>query len=312
MESAIVRELFRDTLFAARVLGDGDTAFLHDLESASEKLRPVAIGRYGQIQEWGPDVDNPNDHHRHISHLFALMPGSQIDPRVNGKEADGARVVLNSRGDDGTGWSKAWKINLWARLLDGDRAYKLLREQLTYVSEQSVGYDGGGGVYGSLLDAHPPFQIDGNFGALSGLVEMLLQSHVYEERGSERIYTLDLLPALPAHRGFASGSVKGLRARGGFVLEHLEWKDGHIVEARLRSTIGGNLRVRSYDALACDVMLSEVEASAPNPNPLFAVQEISRPMISERAPMRGFIAPQAHLYDIATEPGQVITLRAAH
>lgn len=222
MESAIIREVFRDTLFAARVLGDKDEAFLNELKSASEKLRPVTIGRYGQIQEWGPDVDNPNDQHRHISQLFALMPGSQIDPRVNVKEANGARVVLNSRGDEGTGWSKAWKINLWARLLDGDRAYKLLGEQLTYVSEQSVVY-GAGGVYGSLLDAHPPFQIDGNFGALSGLVEMLLQSHMYEERESERIYTLDILPALPdASGGFASGSVKGLRARGGFTVD-LAW-----------------------------------------------------------------------------------------
>ena len=228
MESAIIREVFRDTLFAARVLGDKDETFLNDLKSASEKLRPVTIGRYGQIQEWGPDVDNPNDQHRHISQLFALMPGSQIDPRANTKEADGARVVLNSRGDEGTGWSKAWKINLWARLLDGDRAYKLLGEQLSYVSEQSVVY-GAGGVYGSLLDAHPPFQIDGNFGALSGLVEMLLQSHVYEERAAERIYTLDILPALPnARDGFASGTVKGLRARGGFTVD-LAWHspNGH-------------------------------------------------------------------------------------
>jgi len=234
MESAIVREVFRDTLFAAKVLGDTDEAFLAELKTASEKLRPIAIGRYGQIQEWGPDVDNPNDRHRHISHLFALMPGSQIDPRVNKRDADGARVVLNSRGDEGTGWSKAWKINLWARLLDGDRAYKLLREQLTYVSEQSVVY-GAGGVYGSLLDAHPPFQIDGNFGALSGLVEMLLQSHICEERGAERIYTLDLLPALPTGPGFESGSVKGLLARGGFEVE-IAWKDGKFEKATVTCT----------------------------------------------------------------------------
>ena len=256
MESAIIRELFRDTLFASKVVGDKDEAFLNELKAANEKLRPIAVGRYGQIQEWGPDVDNPNDQHRHISHLFALMPGSQIDPRVNSKEADGARVVLNSRGDEGTGWSKAWKINLWARLLDGDRAYKLLREQLTYVSEQSVVY-GAGGVYGSLLDAHPPFQIDGNFGALSGIVEMLLQSHLYEERGAERIYTLDILPALPwaealqptekieskfhidrirVPGGFDSGSVKGLKARGGFVVDIAWHGTGGFKEATVTCT----------------------------------------------------------------------------
>ena len=234
MESAIVREVFRDTLFAAKVIGDKDEDFLNQLKAANEKIRPIAIGRYGQIQEWGPDVDNPNDQHRHISHLFALMPGSQIDAHANLRDADGVRVVLNSRGDEGTGWSKAWKINLWARLLDGDRAYKLLREQLTYVSEQSVVY-GAGGVYGSLLDAHPPFQIDGNFGALSGLVEMLLQSHIYEERGDERIYTLDILPALPKTPGFESGSVKGLKARGGFILD-IDWENGKLKQATVTCT----------------------------------------------------------------------------
>jgi alpha-L-fucosidase 2 len=184
------------------------------------------------------------------------MPGSQIDARSNWKDADGARVVLNHRGDEGTGWSKAWKINLWARLLDGDRAYKLIREQLTYVSQESV-VMGGGGVYGSLLDAHPPFQIDGNFGALSGLVEMLLQSHVYEERGAERIYTLDILPALPwaaalqntekieskfhidrirVPGGFDSGSVKGLKARGGFVVDIAWHGTGGFKEATVTCT----------------------------------------------------------------------------
>ena len=234
MESAIVREVFRDTLFAARVLGDKDEEFLKDLKAANEKLRPIAIGRYGQIQEWGPDVDNPDDRHRHISQLFALMPGSQIDAHANLRDAEGARVVLNHRGDEGTGWSKAWKINLWARLLDGDRAYKLIREQLTYVSEESV-VMGGGGVYGSLLDAHPPFQIDGNFGALSGLIEMLLQSHVYEERGNERIYTLDILPALPKTPGFESGSVKGLKARGGFTVD-IDWENGKLKQATVTCT----------------------------------------------------------------------------
>ena len=237
LESAIIRELFRDTLFAAKVLGDGDEEFLNELKAANEKMRPITIGRYGQIQEWGPDVDNPNDTHRHVSQLFALMPGSQIDPRANTKEADGVRVVLEHRGDEGTGWSKAWKINLWARLLDGDRAYKLLREQLTFVSEQSITYGAGGGVYGSLLDAHPPFQIDGNFGALSGLVEMLLQSHMFEERGAERIYTLDLLPALPKTPGFESGSVKGLKARGGFVVD-IAWKDGKLEKTIVTCTHG--------------------------------------------------------------------------
>jgi len=204
---------------------------------------------------------------------------------------------LIQRGDPSTGWSMGWKVCLWARMLDGNHAFKLITDQLTLVDPSRRWQTGG--TYPNLFDSHPPFQIDGNFGCTAGIAELFLQSH------DEAVH---LLPALPD--ALSDGCVEGLRARGGFVLEHLEWKDGHIVEARLHSTIGGNLRVRSYDALTSDVPLREAEGA--NPNPLFAVQEIARPMISERAPMRGFIAPQAQLYDIATEPGQVITLRAAY
>ncbi len=240
MESAIIREVFRDTLYASKIMGDTDAEFLTKLKDVAAKIRPIAIGHYGQIQEWGPDVDNPNDTHRHISQLFALGPGSQIDPYTDTKNADGARVVLNHRGDEGTGWSKAWKIDLWARLLDGNRAYKLLREQLVLVDQEGI-VMGGGGVYGNLLDAHPPFQIDGNFGALHGIVEMLLQSQHFEEKDSQRIYTLDLLPALPD--ALPDGSVSGLKARGGFEVS-LSWAQGKLKEATVLSRSGNPFRVR--------------------------------------------------------------------
>ena len=275
MDNQLVTDLFSNTERAAAILGR-DAAFADTLATMRRRLPPMQVGQYGQLQEWFEDWDSPTDNHRHVSHLWGFYPGYQISPYRTPVLTEGVRNTLIQR---------------------GDHAFKLITDQLTLVTPGRR-FNMAGGTYPNLFDAHPPFQIDGNFGCTAGIAELFLQSH------DEAVH---LLPALPD--ALANGAVEGLRARGGFVLERLVWKNGHIVEAQLRSTIGGNLRIRSYDALESDVTLSNAEGS--NPNPLFAVQEISRPMISEKAPMRGFIAPAAHLYDIATEPGQVITLRAA-
>ena len=294
MDNQLVTDLFSNTERAAAILGR-DAAFADTLATMRRRLPPMQIGQYGQLQEWFEDWDSPTDNHRHVSHLWGFYPGYQISPYRTPVLTEGVRNTLIQRGDPSTGWSMGWKVCLWARMLDGNHAFKLITDQLTLVTPGRR-FNMAGGTYPNLFDAHPPFQIDGNFGCTAGIAELFLQSH----DGA-----VHLLPALPD--ALADGSVEGLRARGGFVLEHMEWKDGHIVEARLRSTIGGNLRIRSYDALTGEGL---VEASSEeNPNPLFAVQEISRPMISEKAPMRGYIAPAAHLYDIATEPGQVVVLQ---
>ena len=294
MDNQLVTDLFSNTERAAAILGR-DAAFADTLATMRRRLPPMQIGQYGQLQEWFEDWDSPTDNHRHVSHLWGFYPGYQISPYRTPVLTEGVRNTLIQRGDPSTGWSMGWKVCLWARMLDGNHAFKLITDQLTLVTPGRR-FNMAGGTYPNLFDAHPPFQIDGNFGCTAGIAELFLQSH----DGA-----VHLLPALPD--ALADGSVEGLRARGGFVLEHMEWKDGHIVEARLRSTIGGNLRIRSYDALTGEGL---VEASSEeNPKPLFAVQEISRPMISEKAPMRGYIAPTAHLYDIATEPGQVVVLQ---
>ena len=239
MDQEIVWDLFTNCIEAGRVL-DTDAEFRQTLTRMRERLSPPKVGRHGQLQEWKADIDDPRNHHRHASHLFALHPGRQISPLATPDLAAAARRSLEFRGDGGAGWSMAWKVNFWARLFDGDHAHRMLRNLLTPAAATRVDMEKGGGVYPNLLDAHPPFQIDGNFGATSGITEMLLQSHTVEEAsasenaspGKPAARTLHLLPELP--KAWPTGSATGLRARGGFEVDET-WAEGVLREATLRA-----------------------------------------------------------------------------
>ncbi|ASB48779.1 glycoside hydrolase family 95 protein [Alkalitalea saponilacus] len=298
IDNQLVFDLFTKTIRAAEILGIEED-LIPEMERILDLLPPMQIGQHGQLQEWMHDWDSPDDKHRHVSHLYGLFPSNQISPFQNPELADASRTSLIHRGDPSTGWSINWKINLWARLLDGNHAYNLMREQIKLVGreENARAHSEMGGTYPNMFDAHPPFQIDGNFGFTSGLTEMLVQSH----DGA-----IHLIPALPDV--WPNGRVTGLRTRGGFEIVELEWKNHEITKAVIKSTLGGNLRIRVANEIDLKGQGAMSVAQGNNSNPFYQLPEIKRPLISPSANLNEFDVPEVYMYDISTEKGREYTI----
>jgi alpha-L-fucosidase 2 len=297
MDNQLVFEVFSNAIKAAQVLKKDD-ALVAKMKAARDRLPPMQIGQYSQLQEWLEDWDDPKDKHRHVSHLYGVYPGNQVSAYRTPALFEAARTSLVQRGDISTGWSMGWKVNVWARFLDGNHAFQLIKNQLT---PQGInkGENSGGGTYPNLFDAHPPFQIDGNFGCAAGIAEMLMQSY----DGA-----IHLLPALPD--AWPEGEISGLRTQGGFEITNMKWKDGKLLQVSITSTIGGNCRVR----LPSDLKMKNGPALKPanggNSNPFFAVPVIPAPIISPKATQTTPVIKETKLYEFETQPGKTYILIA--
>jgi len=289
MDNQIVFDVFSSVIKASEVLGK-NKQYTDSLKTLRSMLPPMQIGKHNQLQEWLDDVDDPKDNHRHISHLYGLYPSNQISAYRTPELFAAAKNTLLQRGDISTGWSMGWKVNWWAKMQDGNHAYSLIQNQLTPLG---VNKDGGG-TYNNLFDAHPPFQIDGNFGCTSGITEMLMQS------SDDAIH---LLPALPdALKNY--GEISGLKAHGGFEIKDLKWKDGKLIAFIVQSNIGGNLRLRTPNEIKLKNNKELKIAAGKNPNVFYQTEEVKKPVIAAAATIKPLNINSTYLYDIETEKGK--------
>ncbi len=294
MDNQLVFDLFTHVIEASELVSP-DANFTKKVAAALAKMAPMKVGKYSQLQEWQDDWDNPKDNHRHVSHLYGLFPSNQISPIKTPDLFEAAKQSLIYRTDESTGWSMAWKVCWWARLLDGNHAYKLIQDQLHLVTADQRK---GGGTYPNMLDAHQPFQIDGNFGCTAGIAEMLMQS-----QGD----AIQLLPALPSV--WKDGSIKGLVTRGGFVID-MTWKNNTVSTLKIYSRIGGNCRLKLENTLKADKGITLKKAKGKNPNPLFYDVEVKKPIISQEAKLPKVQLPKYNVYDVEMKAGETYSFSA--